>query len=225
VPTQECGEALVDLRAACPNLEIKACPSFARESVAVMLNRAQTLLPSGLRLRVSTALRTMEQQSDGYWNHYRSLGEKHPEWPRSILRREANRFWHPPDTAAVPGHCTGGAVDVTLLNAEGEPLDMSSTTREGASAHPTFTRYLTPAARAHRDLLFRVMSAAGFSNCYDEWWHWSYGDAGWACRLDRPCAVYGLVAAIPEEALRQIEERRRQREQEEGSERKQEDEG
>src|SRR5256885_14846037 len=90
VPTIECGESLVDLRALCPELEIKACPSFARESIAPMLNRAQRRLPAGLRLRVSTALRTMEQQEGGYWKHYHALAEKHPERPRSILRPEAN---------------------------------------------------------------------------------------------------------------------------------------
>src|SRR5437867_3023016 len=126
VRTIECGEPLIDLRGACPDLEVRACPSFARERVAGMLNHAQSLLPPTLRLRVSTALRTMEQQSRGYWSHYHKLAEQHPEWPRSILRREANRFWHPPDTMAVPGHCTGGAVDVTLLDEAGEPLDMTS---------------------------------------------------------------------------------------------------
>jgi zinc D-Ala-D-Ala dipeptidase len=208
VPTIECGEPLVDLRAACPDLEIKACPSYARESVARMLLQAQRLLPSDRRLRVSTALRTLEQQSNGYWNHYRALEEKHPEWPRSILRREANKFWHPPDTAAVPGHCTGGAVDVTLLDAAGEPLDMTSTTREGAGTYATFSRFLTADARANRAVLWDAMTAAGFSNCYDEWWHWSYGDAGWASRLDHPHAIYGHALDIPEEAFQQIEERR-----------------
>ena len=58
------------------------------------------------------------------------------------------------------------------------------------------------------------MTEAGFSNCYDEWWHWSYGDAGWARRLCLPHAIYGLVANPPPEALRQIEERRLARERE-----------
>ena len=199
----------MDLRTACPGLEIKACPSFARESVARMLNHAESLLPPDRRLRVSTALRTLEQQSNGYWKHYRALEEKHPAWPRGILRREANKFWHPPDTAAVPGHCTGGSVDVTLLDAAGEPLDMTSTIREGAGTYATFSRYLTPIARANRDVIWQAMTAAGFSNCYHEWWHWSYGDAGWACRLGHSHAVYGLILDVPEEALLQIEERRR----------------
>jgi D-alanyl-D-alanine dipeptidase len=208
VPTIECGEPLVDLRVACPEVVVKAVPTFARWGVAERLNEAHARLPDGCRIRVSVALRTMEQQARGYWGHYRDLEERHPEWPRSILRREANKFWHPPDTRAVPGHCTGGAVDVTLLAQDGAPLDMTSALFEGASTQATFSLHLTPGARANRELLFRVMTEAGFSNCYDEWWHWSYGDAGWACRLGFPHAVYGMVAEPPEEALRQIEERR-----------------
>jgi hypothetical protein len=87
VPTVECGEGLLDLRDECPEIEIRACPTFARESVARRLNHARSLLPADRRLRVSTALRTLEQQSRGYWKHYEALALQHPEWPRNILRR------------------------------------------------------------------------------------------------------------------------------------------
>jgi D-alanyl-D-alanine dipeptidase len=214
VPTVENGEPLVDLCRECPTLAVTACPTFARASIARMLNAAQALLPEGLTLRVSTALRTLEQQAEGYWAHFKKLKEQHPDWPPAILRREANKFWHPPDTRAVPGHCTGGAVDVTLLGPDGEPLDMISPRRESRDTTPTYSAELTETARANRALLIRVMTKAGFSNCYDEWWHWSYGDAGWACRLGMPHAVYGMVSEIPALALRQIEERRLARERE-----------
>jgi D-alanyl-D-alanine dipeptidase len=214
VPTVENGEALVDLRRECPEVVVSACPTFARAGVARMLNAVPALLPPGHRLRVSTALRTLQQQSAGYWGHFNQLKEKHPEWPLAILRREANKFWHPPDTRAVPGHCTGGAVDVTILGPDGEPLDMTSARREGRDTTPTYSAELTAGVRASRELLIRVMTEAGFSNCYDEWWHWSYGDAGWACRLNLAHAVYGMVAEPPPEALRQIEERRLARERE-----------
>jgi D-alanyl-D-alanine dipeptidase len=210
----ENGEPLVDLSPECPELSVTACPTFARAAIARMLNAAQAMLPTGHRLRVSTALRTLEQQSQGYWGHFNKLKEKHPDWPLTILRREANKFWHPPDTRAVPGHCTGGAVDVTILGPDGEPLDMTSARREGRDTTATYSAELTAPARANRELLIRVMSEAGFSNCYDEWWHWSYGDAGWACRFDRPHALYGMATDVPLEALRQIEERRRERERE-----------
>lgn len=212
VPVVECGEPLVDLREACSDVVIMAVPTFARVSVATMLNRAQGLLPGGYRIRVSAALRTLEQQARGYWRHYRRLEEQHPDWPRSILRREANKLWHPPDTSAVPGHCTGGAIDVTLLDPSGEPADMTSAVREGACTQATYSRYLSRCARANREMLIRVMAEAGFSNCYDEWWHWSYGDAGWAVRLGRPHALYGLVIEVPALARAQIEERLREEE-------------
>jgi D-alanyl-D-alanine dipeptidase len=211
VPTAECGEPLVDLREVCPDLAVIAVPTFARASVASMLNEAQSRLPSH-RIRVSCALRTLDQQSRGYWRHFQRLQEQHPGWPRAILRRETNKFWHPPDTPAVPGHCTGGAVDVTLLDASGDPVDMTSALREGACTQGTYSRYLTPGARANRQLLICAMTEAGFSNCYDEWWHWSYGDAGWAVRLGHPHAIYGLVIDVPAEARRQIEERLREEE-------------
>ena len=37
------------------------------------------------------------------------------------------------------------------------------------------------------------MIEAGFSNCRDEWWHYSYGDAGWAVRTGAPTCMYGLI--------------------------------
>jgi D-alanyl-D-alanine dipeptidase len=42
-------------------------------------------------------------------------------------------------------------------------------------------------------LLVETMLSVGFSNCRDEWWHYSYGDAGWAVRMDRPVCFYGLI--------------------------------
>lgn len=214
IPTRECGEPLVDLCEECPVITVTACPTYARRSIAAMLNRAQAALPPGIRLKVHTALRTTEMQANGYWNHYKSLQEKHPSWPKAILRREANKFWHPPDVSkAPPGHCTGGAVDVGLLDEEGAVVDVTSVTEEGISSQATYALGLTPQAKANRDLLIRAMTDAGFSNCYDEWWHWSYGDCGWAARLDRPEAIYGWVTDLPEGVIRQVEEKKRQDEE------------
>ncbi|MGQ9525499.1 MAG: hypothetical protein ACUVTZ_11760, partial [Armatimonadota bacterium] len=104
IPIRECGEPLVDLRTECPFLVLTCRLPFVRATVANMLKAAHERLPDGWRLKVHTALRTIEEQSAGYWNHYKKLEEQHPEWPRSILRREANRFFHPPDMKAPPGH-------------------------------------------------------------------------------------------------------------------------
>lgn len=215
IPIRDNGEELVDLCHECPDILVVACPTYTRMSVAEMLNHAQSLLPPGIRLRVHTALRTTEMQSNGYWNHYKNLQEKHPTWPKSILRREANKFWHPPDVPkAPPGHCTGGAVDVNLVDEEGNSLDVTSVSVEGADPQPTYAFHLTEEARANRELLIKVMTEAGFSNCYDEWWHWSYGDCAWAVRLGLPEALYGWVTEYPDAVLVQLEEKKRREEEE-----------
>jgi D-alanyl-D-alanine dipeptidase len=42
-------------------------------------------------------------------------------------------------------------------------------------------------------ILHDAMLNAGFSNCRDEWWHYSYGDAGWAVRTGRSICMFGYV--------------------------------
>jgi D-alanyl-D-alanine dipeptidase len=216
IPIKENGDPLIDLCKEYPELVVTACPTYIRKTVADMLEKARASLPEGMRLKVHTALRTLEMQTNGYWNHYKNLQEKHPVWPEAILRREANKFWHPPDVPkAPPGHCTGGAADVGLIDSNGDAIDVTSVTKKGATSQPTFALYLTPEAKRNRAILIKAMTDAGFSNCYDEWWHWSYGDCGWAARLGFPEAIYGFLTEYPEEVYQQVEERKRQREEEE----------
>jgi len=195
IPIRDCGEELVDLRIVCPDVVLVTKLPWLRKGAADMLAAAQRNLPPGYKLKVGTALRTLQMQSDGYWNYLNGLREKHPQWPYSVLRRQANRFFHPPDYKTPPGHCTGGAVDVGLQDPEGKDLDLSSATKEGVNTRPTYSLYLTLEAKANRRILIEAMAGAGFSNCYDEWWHWSYGDSGWACRFEKPYAIYGMLGA------------------------------
>jgi hypothetical protein len=37
------------------------------------------------------------------------------------------------------------------------------------------------------------MESTGLTNYVGEWWHWSYGDQGWALRVGSPVAYYGAV--------------------------------
>ncbi|MDQ2732746.1 MAG: dipeptidase [Armatimonadota bacterium] len=199
IPIEECGEPLVNIRETCAGLKVKANPSLLRLTTARMLQKAQSALPAGYGFKVNSALRTHERQTRGYTEHLEKLREAHPEWPLSVLRRQANKFWHPPDQKAPPGHCTGGAVDVTLVKPDGTEFDMNSTVREGVDSNPTYSRWLTEEANSNRQILIGAMTAAGFSNCADEWWHWSYGDNGWAARLGVQPAIYGAVTVSEEE--------------------------
>jgi D-alanyl-D-alanine dipeptidase len=193
----ENNEPLVDLRVACPLLVVMArARPYVRRRVAQMLNVVPPRLPDGLRLRVTTALRTIDDQRRHWDGFYARMKTEHPDWPSSALHRATNRFFAPYDHSAPPGHCTGGAVDVQLIDAGGAPLDMTSP-MVGWAAAPTWIETISPTAKANRMLMVQAMLGAGFSNCRDEYWHYSYGDSAWAVRVGSRECSYGLVKPPP----------------------------
>lgn len=221
---RECGEPLVHLAKACPKLLLAPRPGkpetrYIRATVAEMLNRAQGLLPAGYRLLIFDAYRSATGQELLYERITARLRAEHPDWPLAVLRREANRYVHPPHAKTPPPHSTGGAVDLTVVGPDGRPLDMIAPFRDPENeaavgmgllnaretspyarfpdlAH-TDTPRIHESARRNRRLLIDVMTAVGFTNYPGEWWHWSYGDSGWALRTGRDTAIYGRVHGDP----------------------------
>jgi D-alanyl-D-alanine dipeptidase len=184
-------EALVDIRATCPGVVLaeRICP-YLRRTVADRLNRAQDSLPAGYRLKVGTALRTLAMQQGGWDGYHKRMREEHPGWPLSALRRATNKYFAPYDQKAPPGHCTGGAVDVGLLDPEGAALDMVAPTQGWEGAY-TWSDRISPEAKANRMRMVEAMLEAGFSNCRDEFWHYSWGDSAWAVRVGERECPYG----------------------------------
>ena len=187
------GEPLVDLEQRLPGLVYKERPCLVRATVAEMLAKAQSSLPAGLRLRMSQAYRSLERQQKLYRDVYEERKSEHPTWSEAQLRRAVNKYVAPPDAKAPPGHSTGGAVDLSIADAEGRDLDMTSPFEFGIKGAATYSPDISPQARANRQILILAMSAAGFSNCADEWWHWSYGDSAWAARTGRHACCYGAA--------------------------------
>lgn len=197
IPIYESGEPLVDLRDACPVVLLRpGCLPYLRQTAAAMLNQAQESLPPGYRFTVSTALRTIEMQSEMYWRAYNRLKEEKPHLPTSALRRTTNKYYAAPDVKAPPGHTTGGAIDVGLVGPDFESLDMTAPTKGWEAAY-TWSDKIGPEAKRHRDLLTTALLGVGFSNCRDEWWHWSYGDNAWSVRTGCTVAVYGMIQPPP----------------------------
>lgn len=201
IPIVECGEPLVELRTACPALVLVGKegepPLLARRSIADRLNCAQAFLDThhpGYRLRVGDAWRDLGKQVRFFRLALRIARLLHPFWSRERLRELANKYIAAPDALAPPPHTTGGAVDVTLLQPDGQRAFMGP-------FRPTATRthypHLSPTAKQNRAILCAAMEHAGFSNYAEEWWHWSYGDSGWALRTHQPHALYGLITSSP----------------------------
>ncbi|MBI1757270.1 MAG: hypothetical protein HYR64_09210 [Fimbriimonas ginsengisoli] len=169
---------------------------YARETVANMLVEANAKLPKGIGLALVEAWRPIERQQRIYDFMWRNAVEAFPHRTHAALRRTVCRWVAPTDQKAPPGHCTGGAVDVQLVDEAGETIDVWSP-YDRFKAAPTYALGLDEPALRHRMLLVDTMLSVGFSNCRDEWWHYSFGDAGWAVRMGQTRCQYGLAALDP----------------------------
>lgn len=201
IPIEDNGEPLIDIFALCPLLSwAKESPKFdfprsglARVSVAEMLRKAQEKLPPGFRLQIVGAFRPFEIQKEMYQAAGYELREQHPDWSDELLTNYLNVFSAPPILETPPPHTTGGAVDLAILNENGERIDMTSPFEIGWESAPTYMQGLSDTARRNRDLLIGVLMHAGLTNFPGEWWHWSYGEPGWALRGGHPVALYHAV--------------------------------
>jgi D-alanyl-D-alanine dipeptidase len=111
------------------------------------------------------------------------------------------QFWAIPSTnpATPPPHSTGAAVDLTLVDCQGVPVDMGSAIDElSPRSYPDhFAQATDPdqqRAHGHRLLLHRVMTGAGFRQHPQEWWHFSLGDQLWAWLLRQETGHGDIVA-------------------------------
>lgn len=111
---------------------------------------------------------------------------------RQALLEQVYEFWAVPsfDPATPPPHSTGAAVDVTLVDERGNPVDMGSPIDElSPHSYPShFAMSQVPVEQQfqqNRQLLCNVMVAAGFQQHVNEWWHFSRGDQMWAWLMNQ----------------------------------------
>jgi D-alanyl-D-alanine dipeptidase len=203
IPIEDNGERLVDPREldgrvlfaeAHPWTRFPRTP-WVREGVARMLAAAQAALPAGQRLQIIEGYRSLDVQRALFLHACETLRRRHPDWSEEHLRECANAWVAAPDVTAPPPHVTGGAVDVSLVDSEGNPLDMTGPAGWTEATAPTASIALPPVARYNRRCLIEALAAAGLTNYPGEWWHWSYGEPGWAVRTGRPVAIYGALEA------------------------------
>lgn len=194
VEEKENGEPLVDVRGVAPSLRIlrpQVIP-YVRETVAIMCERAAQSLPPSIHLGLIEGWRPIERQQRIYDRIFAFALEAFPTRDYRSLRRTVCRWVAPTDQKAPPGHCTGAAVDVFLVDDDNESLDVNSPF-DRFQAAPTYAIGLTETAQKNRNILIEAMLGVGFSNCRDEWWHYSWGDAGYAVRMGQTECCYGLA--------------------------------
>jgi len=206
------GEPLVDFLELCPELRLDR-PRFnyrretlLRETAAIKLRDANLyLIERGYRIQVVEGWRAPMIQKRMYASTWQRFQRRYPDWSETKLRRTVNQFTAPMNVRVPPPHTTGGAMDLALTDLDGKEMDVISPFEHRDHNGFFFDAVgLSHTARRNRDILAEALLRHGLTNYPSEYWHWSYGDQGWAYRGELDHAVYGAItpdnwSAAPED--------------------------
>jgi D-alanyl-D-alanine dipeptidase len=189
-------------------------PYHLRESVVAALIAAQAELQQrhpGWRIQIFDAYRPVAVQQFMVDHTFAEVVEAEKLNPHTLSHGQRDAIWQEvykiwavpsPNPMTPPPHSTGAAVDLTLVDATGQTIDMGSPIDElSPRSHPDYyANQPEKPYHEHRQLLRDVMYCAGFRRHPGEWWHFCLGDQMWAwlCHQDNPTvtviARYGRVA-------------------------------
>lgn len=214
-PIVECGEPLVSLTNYAPNIHVypyyhhlgfkhAVDDCLIREGVARKLAAAASRLPEGYSLVIWDGWRPYEVQQELHDRTKEQLLEQ--GWQEGeALEKEISRFVAKPtvNPDRPSPHLSGGAVDLTLAGPDGW-LEMG--TEFDDFSDRALTRYFEQAeklteqdrqALENRRLLYHLLTAEGFVNYVEEWWHFEFGSLAWA-RQNETTAIYrGILSRNP----------------------------
>lgn len=153
-------DLVVDLRYATPDnftgrVIYAYDDAWLRYATVCKLARAQELLGDrGYRLCI--------------WDAFRSAQSQQTLWQ---VCPDGNYVADP--SKGYSGHTRGDTVDVTLVTAAGETVEMPSGFDDFSALADREYSDVSQAAAAHAALLEEVMTACGFVGYDKEWWHYS----------------------------------------------------
>jgi D-alanyl-D-alanine dipeptidase len=193
-------ESQIDVRMMYVEWEMKHATSkcLVRKEVLDKLKEVQRLLPDGLYLRVWDAWRPFELQKELFEAYSKTIIKRFnlSELPNSKRIEFISKYVSVPhfNKEKAPVHTTGGAVDLTLVDANGNELNMG--TEFDSFSEKTHTAYFESTdeeeIKINRRILYNAMTSVGFTNLPSEWWHYDYGDGFWSYYTDIPTKYTGI---------------------------------
>ena len=163
----------------------------ARNSVIEKLEKIAMRLKEerGLYIHLFELYRSPAKQQSLRDRHIALLKSQNPSLPTEEIVKKVDKR-----VASIGGgHQTGGAVDLTLCDSNGQPLDMGTKYDEFNALTPTHAKGLSHDAQNNRNILLKYMQQEGFVNYPNEWWHFCYGDKMWAAYANKKYAMYDII--------------------------------
>lgn len=160
----------VHVQKAVPGIHIKLVYATAENTTgrALYPARMPCLLHQATAARLATAQKILNQQGYGLkvWDAWRPL-EAHQALYASGAR--TGLFLAP--AQGWSRHCGGVAVDVTLVDSQGQEVPMPTRFDEGSPHTPSSHTHPDPAVNKNKERLHAAMRQAGFAPLPGEWWH------------------------------------------------------
>jgi D-alanyl-D-alanine dipeptidase len=216
VEINECGEAVVNTSGVHPKIHVKSMYSewgisgslpsvYIREGVLNRLIAVAEDLPPSMHLLLLDGLRPVAVQQSLFDSYVESLIIKFPKLALEHLEFKAMDFVSKPSKNPLypSTHATGGAIDLTLCDRNGVPLNLG--TEFDDFSEKANTRYFENqdwqgATTLESDIesgmlrrvLFYAMTQQGFTNFPNEWWHYDFGNQWWGV-LKGEKSKYGYI--------------------------------
>ncbi|MBQ8931146.1 MAG: M15 family metallopeptidase [Ruminiclostridium sp.] len=177
--------------------------ALVRKGVADRLLKALKLLPEGYTFEILDAWRPYDVQLSLFNGYYNQIKEANPDiLSKEELHKKTLEFVSYPDKSKKFSfvHSSGGAVDITIIDNNGNRLDMGSEFDEFTDR--SYTDWyekndINGEIRNNRRLLYSVLCSCGFTNYPSEWWHYDYGDIFWSYYTGQD-AIYSSAFELSE---------------------------
>jgi D-alanyl-D-alanine dipeptidase len=187
-----------------PSPEIKNNTDYTKLRLTVFnkLKEAQSKLPNGIKFCIYEGYRSLQLQEQLFNERYNIIKNKYPDWNHEQIFLETTKMVSPiinlDGSVNTPPHSTGGAVDLYLVDENGEAVDMGIHPKDWMQDTDgilslTASTIISDQARFYRKIMSEVLGNVGFVNYPTEFWHWSYGDRYWAYFAGSKHALYGSI--------------------------------
>lgn len=174
---------------------------YLRESAYERFMQAVSLLPENYSFIVYDGFRPLQVQQYLFNQFSAQLQKQYPTLSEQEVKQETLKYVAFPslDREYPAPHLTGGAIDLTIGDLNGNALHLGTAFDE--MNEKSATRYYEENAEENREvrdlrrILYNSMTSAGFTNYSEEWWHYDFGNISWARRIGNKKAIYGPIEA------------------------------
>ncbi len=145
-------------------------------------------------LIIRSAWRSFEHQRLLWEEKVEFMQKEYPKLELEEIKENVSYFIAPPDESL---HATGGAVDALIFDLRSNRV-MDFGTNDGLNIdlndkcypnHP----FIPTLAKQNRALLINLFAEEDFVVDLKEYWHFDYGNAGWAIEKGLDHSIYGII--------------------------------